>query len=148
MTPPQKFYLEKLPDGSLTSVTPFNKLMEALGKLKAGRWVITIEKYFPKRSLGQNSFYFANFIPSQIDCFKEFWGEEYSKEQVHEFNKVNFWGEEKLVEETGEVVKIPESSTKQTTVTWEIKLEKARQWHRQSFNWEIGYPEQQEEMEF
>jgi len=141
-----KFYLEKLKDGSWTNQAPYNKLLQTLQSIKPGRWLVTLEKYYPQRTLDQNAFYWANFIPAQIECFKEYWGETYSKEQIHDFNKTNVWGEEQVLVKTGEVIRIPESSTKQTTVSWETKLENCRQWFRQTFNYELPYPEKQEQL--
>jgi hypothetical protein len=107
---------------------------------------ITIEDK-KKRSLSQNGFYWGNFIQSQIECFKERWGETYRKEQVHDWNKVNFWGTEHISED-GEVFKMPCSSTNFTTAEWEEKLENVRAWFKQNFEWEIGYPNEQNNLEF
>jgi len=107
---------------------------------------LTIEPKI-KRSLNQNSFYFGNFIESQIECFKERFGETYRKEQIHEFNKNNFWGSEQVLD-TGEIIKIPCSSTGFSKLEWEEKLDTIRQWFRQNMDWELGYPNQQNEMNF
>lgn len=101
-----------------------------------------------KRTLLQNGFYWSNFVPSEIDCFKEMWGESYTKAQVHDLNKSKFWATEHVIEETGEVVNIPESSTVQSTKEWEDKLENCRQWFRQNFNWELPYPKTQSDLNF
>lgn len=99
-----------------------------------------------KRSNEQNGFYWSNFVPSQIDCFKERFGETYRKQQMHEWNKVNFWGHEKLNELTGEMVMMPESSAIQGTKEWEEKLENCRQWFRQNLDWELPYPKSQSKL--
>lgn len=106
---------------------------------------ITIEPKI-KRSLPQNSFYWGNFIQMQIECFKERWGETYRKEQMHEWNKTNFWGNEHVIEETGEIIKIPCSSTKYSKLEWEEKLDNVRAWFRQNMDWELGYPNEQIEL--
>lgn len=108
-------------------------------------WV-QVETYYRQRTPGQNSFYWYIFVQEQIECFKEFWGETYSKDEIHEWNKANFWGEEKVIEATGELIKTPASSTSQNTVQWEEKLENIRQWFRQKFSWEISYPLEQGEL--
>lgn len=107
---------------------------------------LTIERQ-SKRSDPQNRFYWGNFLASQIECFKERWGETYRKEQIHEWNKANFWGTEHIIEETGEVIKIPGSSATQSKSEWELTLENIRQWFRQNMDWEIGYPNEQSEMQ-
>lgn len=118
-------------------------------KFKHGEkvWLYT-EKHYRQRTPGQNSFYWYIFVQEQIECFKEYWGETYSKEEMHEWNKANFWGEDKVIEATGELIKTPASSTAQNTVEWEEKLEYIRQWFRQRFNWEISYPLEQGEIKY
>lgn len=117
-------------------------------KAFAGKAIrITIEAK-AKRSNPQNAFYWGNFIQCQIDCFKERWGETYRKEQMHEWNKANFWGTEHIIEETGEVVKMPCSSTVYNKTEWEEKLENIRQWFRQNMDWEIGHPNEQAELTY
>lgn len=99
-----------------------------------------------KRTEVQNAFYWGNFIPAQIECFKERFGEKYRKQQMHDWNKLNFWGEERLNELTGEMIMMPESSTAQSTTEWEEKLENCRQWFRQNMSWELPYPEKQSKL--
>lgn len=144
-SPKQKFIITKEDDGSIKGV---EALIKALETLSPNRYTLTLEKYYKKRSGQQNAFYWNNFVPSEIECFKEFWGETYTTDEIHAFNKVNFWGTEKVIEATAEVVRMPESSTINNTVEWEEKLEKARQWFRQNFEWEIGYPNEQEKLNF
>lgn len=112
------------------------------------RITVMLETYYRTRSVGQNGFYWHIFLQEQIECFKEYWGEVYDKDEMHEWNKANFWGEEKTIEATGEVIKTPASSTKQSTVEWEEKLEIIRQWFRQNFTWEISYPDQQKSINY
>ena len=140
----QKFIIT-VKDGVLK---PNKDLRDTFNGLADGRYHLTIKPYRANRSTLQNAFYWHIFIQSQIDCFKEFWGETYSKQQVHDWNKANFWGEEKVIEATGEVIKTPSTSTDKTTVEWEEKLETIRQWFRQNFEWEIEYPNEQSELNF
>ena len=99
-----------------------------------------------KRGLNRNAFYWGNFMTSQIDCFKERFGETYTKEQIHEFNKMNFWGEELLIEETGEVIKMPGSSATQSDDEFKEKLENCRAYFRQNLDWELPYPKKQSQL--
>ena len=108
--------------------------------------VITLKKYVKQRSDKQNRFYFSNFIQSQIDCFVEMWGERYDKAQIHELNKAQFWAIEHIDEETGEIIKIPCSSTNYSTVEWEEKLEIIRQFFRDKFSWELPVPNEQTDL--
>lgn len=110
--------------------------------------LLKVSKYKKNRTLNQNGFYWYIFLQSEIDCFKEFWGETYSKEQVHDWNKTMFWGEEKLIESTGEIVKTPGSSADKTTVEFEERLEIARQWFYNKFEWIISLPGEQQEINY
>lgn len=98
------------------------------------------------RSNEQNSFYFGCFIYSQIDCFKERWGELFSVSQVHDWNKANVWCKEIIVGD--EVQKIPDTSTNKTTAEWEERLEMCRQFFLLKFDWALPIPQTQEEIKF
>lgn len=106
---------------------------------------IIIEKK-NKRTLLQNGFYWSNFIPAQIECFKERFGETYRKSQVHDWNKNNVFGTEHINEITGEAIMMPESSAVQGTKEFEDKLEYCRQWFRQNLEWELPYPKKQSKL--
>lgn len=112
------------------------------------RLILRIKKYRRSRSNKQNRFYFGNFMQSQIDCFKERWGYSYNKDQVHDWNKNNFWAEDHVDEDTGEVIKLPTSSTDYSTVEWEEKLDVIRTWFQEKFDWPLPFPEQQADLEF
>lgn len=101
-----------------------------------------------KRSLLQNGFYWSNYIRSQIDCFKERFGETYRPSQVHDWNKTNIFGTEHINEATGEAIMMPESSAAQSTTEFEDKLEYGRQWFRQNMDWELPIPEKQEKIKY
>jgi hypothetical protein len=101
---------------------------------------ITIASRRKPRSLKQNDFYWGYFLQFQIDCFAEFWGEVYDKKQIHDWNKSNFLGDVRVIESTGEIVRLPGSSASLGTVEMEVKLDDIRQWFRMNFNFEIPYP--------
>jgi hypothetical protein len=139
-----KYIIEHTADGQIKGLSALN---ESCKQLSTGKWCISITKHRKSRTSRQNAFYFGNFLQSQIDCIKEYWGETYTKEQIHEWNKTKFWGQEHLIEATGEIIYMPGSSTTNNTVEWEERLENCRQWFRQTFSWELPYPNQQSEIE-
>ncbi len=116
----------------------------ALNEFRGKNVTLTVERKYNKRSNQQNKFYFGCIIEEEIQCFKEFWGEIYTKDQIHEWNKTMFWAEEKIVND--EVVKKPCSSTPFTTVQWEEKIELIRQWFYLKFEWVMPLPNQQTEI--
>lgn len=81
--------------------------------------LLTFEKPKKKRSNNQNQYYFGLLIPITQNAIKDSWGEVWSKEKVHDFYKLHFNYTEKVNETTGEVVKIPKSTTENTTTQME-----------------------------
>lgn len=121
-------------------------IAKELSRFNGKRVTITISKAKKTRSNKQNKFYWKYIIGSQIDCFKERWGEMFDPEQIHDWNKANVWFHEVVNEDTGEVFKIPGSSRKQSTVQFEERLEKLRQFFELSFGWKLPYPNEQSEI--
>lgn len=140
-----KYVVEKKDDGSWKG---FAALKADLETFATGRWMISIKKYRKSRSKRQNAFYWGNFMQSQIDCFKERWGYSYDKVEIHTWNKSMFWAEEHVDEETGEVVRLPASSTEYSTTEWEEKMDLIRTWFMDTFDWPLPFPEQQTEIEY
>lgn len=135
----QQEYFSNVTDGRLQKNVS-GSIAKDLKRYEGKRVKITIEKARVKRSNQQNRFYHGYFLQSQIDCFKERWGEIYTKEQIHDWNKANIWCEEKVDEETGEIFKIPGSSTSQSKMSFEDKLEMCRQFFINKFDWNLPYP--------
>lgn len=72
----------------------------------------------------------------EIDCIKEHWGEIWSKDDMHSFNKVYFFGDEKVNQETGEIIKVPKSSIT-TKDNFSEAIEKIKQFFQLQFNYRI-----------
>lgn len=121
-------------------------MQDLIDTMEDGEYELTISKKKKKSSDEQRGFYFDCFLQEQIDCFKEFWGETYTKKAMHQWNKDKFWGEEKI--HNGEIIMMPGTSTDKSTVEWEEVLEKIRQWFRLTFDWEISYPDHQKGINF
>ncbi len=122
-------------------------ILKALEGLEGKRVVITINKVKKTRSNQQNRFYWGCVIEIQQQCFLERWGEIFSVEQTHDWNKNNIWHTEKVIEETGEVVKIPGTSVV-TTVEFEERLEKLRQFFWLNFEWKVPLPNEELTIDF
>jgi hypothetical protein len=142
MATPKAIFFGKVDKNGILKITDRAGLASSLNDFIEQEVRLTIEKA-GKRPLNKNAFYWGNFIQSQIDCFKERFGETYRKEQIHDWNKTNFWGTEILVEETGEVLKMPGSSTVYTGPEFDERLENIRSWFLQNFDWPLPYPEKQ-----
>lgn len=118
-------------------------IAKELKQYEGKRVRIKIERSYNKRSDRQNKFYHGVFILSQKDCFKERWGEIYLPAQIHNWNTNNIWCNEKVNEITGEILKMPDSSTKPSKFEFEERLEMCRQFFRKQFEWELPYPNEQ-----
>lgn len=118
-------------------------IAKALPTFNGKRVVILIKKLSAKRSDQQNKFYHAYYIQSQIDCFKERWGEIFTKDQVHTWNLNNIWHKEVIDETTGDLYKIPGSSKTKNKIEFEERLEMGRQFFWNKFDWQLPFPEQQ-----
>lgn len=60
--------------------------------------------------------------------------------------KANFCFKEIVSIETGEIIKMPNSTTQLTTIEWEEYIDKIRQWAFTFLNISIGFPNEQIEL--
>lgn len=104
---------------------------------------ITIEIVRNTRSHRQNRYYWGVVVIYQIDCFRERWGAEFDKDQVHDWNKINIWFTEHVDIHTGEIHKMPGSSKTKTVGEFEERLEKLRRYFDEQFEWRIPLPNEQ-----
>ncbi len=112
------------------------KLNEAFRAFEGKDVIVTIEKRKSKRSEQSNKYYWACVIEDERACIKEQWGEMWSKETMHAFNKIYFFGEEKVIEATGEIIKVPKSSVT-TQSDFSEAIEKIKQFFLLQFNYRI-----------
>lgn len=116
-----------------------DELKKHIGK----RLRIIIERVGVTRSDRQNRYYWGVVVVYQIDCFAERYGEIWSKDEVHDYNKSNIWHSESIDQETGEMIKRPGSSKSKTKAEFEERLEKLRQYFFINFEWVIPLPNEQ-----
>ena len=112
------------------------KLNEAFKSFEGKDVIVTIEKRKSKRSEQQNKYYLGCVIMDEIDCIRKEWGEIWSKDDMHSFNKIYFFGDEKVIEATGELIKIPKSSIT-TKSDFSEAIEKIKQFFQLQFNYRI-----------
>ena len=132
-------------DGSV-HIRGKQKFLEDMSHFKGQTLIAEFRKPKKSRTLKQNGFYWQNYFASQKECFKEMWGETYSDSDLHDWNKNNIFCKEVVDEESGEIFKMPRSSTKLSTVEWEECLEIGRTFFLNKFNWTLPYPNSQSEM--
>nr|DAP89640.1 MAG TPA: protein NinB [Caudoviricetes sp.] len=91
----------------------------AIGSFEGLPINLTIERRSKRRSNEQNAFYWACWIPLIQTAIYNEWGELYNPNEVHTMLKTTCNYEEHVNPATGEVVRVPKSSTKLTTYEWE-----------------------------
>lgn len=104
---------------------------------------IIIKRKYKMRSISENKYYWGVVIIQwQMLIFEE-WGESYSKEEMHEFLKINCNYKYQTIKGTGEEIKIPQSTAQLQTVEFEDYLERCRRKAFEYFNTIIPLPNEQ-----
>lgn len=111
-----------------------NIVLDAIKSFNGCDVVITIAKAKKKRSNNQNAYYWGLLIPLTQNAIKTEWGEIWSKEKTHDFYKLHFNYVEKVNETTSEVIKIPKSTTDNTTTQQEEYHAQIREFLKEWFN--------------
>lgn len=130
-------------DAGVLRESAIKTLKRGIPLLKSKHVRIRIEVVSKTRSSQENRYYWSGYLQSQIDCFLERWGEIWTKEECHTWNKNNIWGTEFIDEETGVIYKKPGSSATKKTTEFELCLEKGRQFFFTNFDWVIPMPNEQ-----
>ena len=133
--------ISKVKDGKLILNT--DRIKTALSQYEGKRVEIILRKDNYYRSNQQNAYYFAVIIPLTIEAIQNEWGEIWGIEKTHELFKTMFLFDEKANYRTGEIIKIPKSSTQNTTVEQESFHDQCRQFLREWFNVEAPLPNEE-----
>jgi hypothetical protein len=104
---------------------------------------IKVSKKFRKRTSPQNRYYWSVIVQYWMDLLSNSQGEIYTKAQTHEFLKSNFNFKEIVSEVTGEVLRMPKSTTENRTFEMEEFHEVCRQKSLEFFNVVIPLPNEQ-----
>lgn len=134
-------------DGKL-SVSHRNKFLEGISYMPDGRCRISIERLYKKRSHEQNAYYWSVIIHEFLMGYHELNGEWITSQQAHEMLKAEFCFIEMTNASTGEVKKIPKSTTELTTVEFMEYLEECIRFIAEWFGREVDPPGVQTEMKF
>jgi hypothetical protein len=111
-----------------------NTVLDIVNQFNGMEVMLTFEKPKKKRSNNQNAYYWAILLPITQNAIRDMWGEVWSIEKVHEFYKLHFNYIEKVNQQTGEVVKIPKSTTENTTTQQEEYHAQIREFLFEWFN--------------
>lgn len=130
------------PDGKIPE--PFARIIREFFQENAGgRARIRLDRKTKIRSLAQNAYYHGVIVSSFIQAAEEEWGKKFSHDQAHEILKVNCLFEEKVNEQTGEIIRIPGSTTENDTFDQEAYHDRCRRLISDYFNFTVPLPNEQ-----
>ena len=104
---------------------------------------ITIQRTRKRRSNNQNAYYWGIIVPLVADGLEALTGEIYGKDDVHAFLKGKFNVREIVNPDSGEILKVPKSTTENTTTDMEIYHEDIRRFADEFLNVRIPLPNEQ-----
>ena len=125
-----------------------NTVLDIVQQFNGMDVLLTFEKPKKKRSNQQNAYLWSVLYPITKEAIKNEWGEIWSIEKVHDFYKLHFNYTEKINEQTSEVIKIPKSTTDNTTTQQEEYHTQIRQFLLEWFNIEAPLPNEHLEINF
>lgn len=119
------------------------RISEAVKHFEGKDVIVTIERKRNKRSDNQNRYYWGVVVPLVADGIKNTWGDPVSHETAHELLKSQFLFWEKVSEYSGEIMRLPKSTTECTTTELEEYMEQCRQFAFEWFGVTIPMPNEQ-----
>ena len=123
------------------------RIKDVLESFEGKDITLTIQKKRKSRSVPQNAYMWGVIIPLMAYAVKNEWGELWSYEKCHEFFKMRFLFTEKINEDTGEIVRIPKSTTENTPSEQEDYHTEIRQFMLEFFNVTCPLPNEQIHLE-
>jgi len=111
-----------------------NLIMDAIKSFEGKEVLITFDKPKKKRTNPQNSYLWSVLYPITQEAIKNEWCEVWSIEKVHEFYKIQFNVIEKINEDTGQIIRLPKSTTENTTIQQEEYHLQIREFLQEWFN--------------
>lgn len=105
--------------------------------------VIEISKKRKQRSNNQNKYYWGVVVQEFRQGVLEMWGEHIDSQEAHEYLKLHCNFKEIINEATGEIIKLPISTTESNTLEFEEYLEKCRKLIYEYFNVVVALPNEQ-----
>jgi len=115
----------------------------AIEKFEGKEIEIIFKRKYAKRSIPQNSFYWGVLIPIFQELINDNWGEIKSAEETHEILKFACNYDEKINTETGEIIRVPQSTTILTTTGFIEYNQKLKQLAMDYFNTVLPEPGEQ-----
>jgi hypothetical protein len=128
----------ELKDGKL-HIVHREKFINSLQTCANGKYSLSLEKIYNKRSVNQNAYYWAVVVPLVREGLYEV-GYKLDNADTHEYLKETFLRGQKTNENTGEVKYINRSTASLKTVEFNEYFEKIIQWAAEYLSIKIPYP--------
>lgn len=120
--------------------------LKAIGLLTPGRVMVVVKKNYRQRSLPENAYYWGVVINEFCEGYFDMTGEKIQSDQAHEILKQECNSKEVTNEKTGQVIKVPQTTAKMTTIEFEEYLESCRAFIFEWFNRRVPLPNEQSEL--
>jgi len=119
------------------------KVKQAIQNFEGKEIELIVKRKTNYRSNQQNAYYFGVIIPITIQAIQNEWGESWDIDKTHNLFKSLFLYEEKVNPETNKIIKIPTSSTENTTEKQEAFHLKCREFLKEWFNVDVPLPNEE-----
>jgi hypothetical protein len=104
------------------------KIALTMQQAEGKRIRVSLSEVKSRRSLSQNSYYWGVVIEHVRQMFADA-GQDIDKEEAHDFLKLHVGGLKDVVTDPAGVKhSVPRSSTRLTTIDWEVYMTKIRAW--------------------
>lgn len=124
-----------------------NLIKDAIASFEGKEIELTIKRKRKTRSNSQNAYMWGVLVPLAQQGIKDTWGEVWSTDKTHEFLKAQLLFTEKVNEETGQIIKIPKSTTENTTTEQEEYHSACREFLKEWFNIDCPLPNEEIKLE-
>lgn len=118
-------------------------ISDAFASFEGKEIKITIERKRKVRSNPQNAYYYGVVVELLKQAIRKEWGEIWNSEKCHELLKNRFLYFEKINEDTGEIIKLPKSTTECTTSEFEDYMTECREFLLEWFGVTVPLPNEQ-----
>jgi hypothetical protein len=109
---------------------------------------IRIRKKRKQRSQSQNRYYWGVIVQAFVQGAAEEWGEEITATQAHDALKMQCLSDEMVNISTGEIIRIPRSTTANTTLAQEEYHDRCRAFILEWFGIDVPLPNTQAAIDF
>jgi hypothetical protein len=118
-----------------------NLIKKAIESFEGKEIVLKIERVKKQRTEDQNSFYWGVIVQLTKQAILEYWGEVWSKEQIHTYYLINLPTYREVVnKKTGEVKEVLKSSSQMTTIEMSNWWERIGKYMAENFDTVLPEP--------